>query len=224
MRVAAGERLRIHPVSPDLMAGLWALCDGDVGEYLSVQRSRLHLRRTALRNGDTMVSNRDRPLLTWIDGPAHDAQTALSTACDDERWDRHGHYKPGRCEDRFRDAIGYGLFGPSKAPCPLPLFAGDDNDLDTMAWLPAHSPDAHVVLRAETDLIVLVSAHPRNGLPMGKAPLSRQVPVVQIPWFTHGHDSLTRPDKLSDPAAIVLTSCISSSRAETQNALDPCHD
>ena len=176
-RIAAGGQLRIHRHAPDRLTGLWALCERDLGEYLSLQHSRIHLRSTMLRHGDTMVSNRDRPVLTWIDGRAHDTQTALHAACDD-RWARHGHYKPGRCEDRFREAVGHALFGPSRAPCPLDLFAHDDDDDDAAGWHPTHSKDAPIVLRAEVDLIVLTSTCPRHGMPVGGAFPSRRPAAV----------------------------------------------
>lgn len=198
MHVAAGELFHIQLLSNGQMAGLWALCERDFGEYLSVQHSRMHFGSTLLRTGDTMVSNRGRTVLTWIDGPALDTPTALSAACDDERWGRHAHYQPGRCEDRFRDAIGYALFGPAKAPCPLNLFARDDgDDQDTMDWLPAQPTDTTFLLRAEIDLIVLVSAYPRDALSIGKAFPSRHTPAVPIPSLAHSDDRLSRSDKRS---------------------------
>jgi uncharacterized protein YcgI (DUF1989 family) len=187
MHVVAGEQFCIQRPQPDLMAGLWALCERDFGEYLSVQRSRVHIGGTRLRHGDTLVSNRDRAVLTWIDGTMPDAQIAFSAACDDAPWGRRGHYKPGQCEDRFREAIGYSLFGPAKAPCPLNLFARDDgNDDDAMEWPPAQSTNATILLRAEINLIVLVSAYPRNALSMGKALHSRHTPAVQAQSLAHG--------------------------------------
>ncbi|WP_267225511.1 DUF1989 domain-containing protein [Dyella silvae] len=198
MHVAAGEQFHIQLLLAGLMAGLWAICERDFSEYLSVQHSRMHIGSTLLRNGDTMVSNRGRAVLTWIDGPALDTQTALGAACDDDRWSRHGHYQPGRCEDRFRDAVGYGIFGPAKAPCPLNLFARDDgDDQDTMDRLPAKPADTTIQLRAEIDLIVLVSAYPRNALSIGKGLPSRHTPAVPIQSLAHSDDRLSRSDKRS---------------------------
>jgi len=200
VRVAAGEHLCIRRRSPNMTAWLWALCEPNACEHLSVQLSRAHLGRTTLRRGDTLVSNARRAVLTWIESSIHDAHTALRAATDGHG-ERHGNYRPGQCEDRFREAIGCALAGASRAPCPLHLFTGNvDHDLDEGQASSSPIPNSHLLLRAEAELMVVMSVYPSHALHGGASFLSPHTPEAPLERLMHSGEWTSRPSSLCDMA------------------------
>ena len=164
LHVGTGELLQITNTLAHQVAGLWALCAIDPSEYMSLEHSRLHLGHDKWRVGDTLASNRRRAMATLIEDASHGAHASLLAPCARDCYGRHGHYAPDGCEDRFHETLGKGIIGHIRTPCPLYLFkhgvADGDNEDTVQTSIPRPKP--YVLLRAEMDLVVLISTFPQE--------------------------------------------------------------
>ncbi|SHF65377.1 DUF1989 domain-containing protein [Streptoalloteichus hindustanus] len=166
----AGATLEIINPTGDQVVDTWALCPPDLDEHLSMEHTRTALGRLVPRVGDTLVSDRRRPLLTLAADTSPGVHDTLIAACDVARYrllgcvDHHDN-----CHDNFHHALReIDLAPPPVLPAPLNLFMNvpwsADGEL-TFAAPPAR-PGDHVQLRAEVDLVVVLSACPQDILPV----------------------------------------------------------
>jgi uncharacterized protein YcgI (DUF1989 family) len=87
------------------------------------------------------------------------------------------------CCDNFRAALGELGYRRTAVPCPLNLFMNVSSSGDQALELipPVSRPGDHVVLRAERDVIVVLSACPQDMVPInGPAMRPREVHVELI--------------------------------------------
>jgi uncharacterized protein YcgI (DUF1989 family) len=166
-RVDAGDRFRIIDVEGGQVADTWAFVAGDPGEYHSAQHTRAVVDRLFPLPGEQFVTNRRRPILTLEEDNSPGIHDMLIAACDPARYEglgvQGGH---ASCEENLQRALG--ALGvqpiPRFAPQPINLFMNTPARADgTIEWLPAETQAGdYVVLRAELDLIVAVSACPQD--------------------------------------------------------------
>jgi uncharacterized protein YcgI (DUF1989 family) len=166
-RVDAGDRFRIIDVEGGQVADTWAFVAGDPGEYHSAQHTRAVVDRLFPRPGEQFVTNRRRPILTLEEDNSPGIHDMLIAACDPARYEGLGvQGRHASCEENLHRALG--ALGvqpiPRFAPQPINLFMNTPARADgTIEWLPAETQAGdHVVLRAELDLIVAVSACPQD--------------------------------------------------------------
>ena len=123
-------------------------------------------------DGDALVTNRRRPILTLEEDSSPGVHDTLIAACDVHRYrllGAEGYHD--NCTDNLCMALGaIGLEVP-ETPAPLNLWmnipAADDGGL---SWLPPLSEAGdYVVLRAEMDCVFVVSACPQDLVPVNGA-------------------------------------------------------
>jgi uncharacterized protein len=158
--VAAGATLRITDPEGAQVGDLFCVAASDPSERLSQSRTRVYLQRVVLRPEDVLWSTRDRPLLTLLEDTvgAHDLLfCGCSSFVYDTFLDRPG--KTG-CLDHLAAALApYGV-PPDAVEAPVNLFMATAVEPDGALRIetsPAR-PGDHVVLRAETDLVVALAA------------------------------------------------------------------
>ncbi|MGF1594383.1 MAG: DUF1989 domain-containing protein [Kiloniellaceae bacterium] len=169
VRVARGQSIRIVNTHGTQVCDTWAFSAANRAEYLSWPHARAWIERVLPRPGDALVTNRRRPILTLLEDSSPGVHDTLIAACDLFRYltlgveDYHDN-----CSDNLRMAMmAIGLTVP-EVPQPLNLWmnipVGDDWGID---WLPPVSaPGDHVLLRAEMDCIVVMSACPQDMIPI----------------------------------------------------------
>ena len=164
LHVGTGELLQITNMLAHQVAGLWALCAIDPSEYMSLEHSRSLLGRDEWQVGDTLASNRRRAMATLIADASHGTRHSLLAPCARDRHGRHGHHAPDGCEDRFHETLGKGIIGHIRTPCPLYLFKHVATDGDGEEAIQTSIPrlKPYVLLRAEMDLVILVSTFPQE--------------------------------------------------------------
>ena len=148
---------------------LWALCPPDLTERLSMEHTRVAIGRLVPQVGDTLVSSVRRPMLTMVADTSPGVHDTLMASCDTERYrllGQAGYHD--NCQDNFAAALAEeGLAAPS-VPAPFNLFMNvrwfPDGTLRYEA--PVSGPGDLVRLRAETDLIVVMSACPQDLIPV----------------------------------------------------------
>ena len=165
VEVTGGQRFRVVDVEGGQIADLFAFVADDVREYHSAEHTRVHVSRVFPRVGEQFVTNRRRPILTFERDASPGIHDMLCAACDPTRYALLGvdgwH---ASCQENLLDAMaGLGHAGV-EVPQPINLFMNTPVREDgSIAWLP--SPTAagdHVVLRAELDLLLVVSACPQD--------------------------------------------------------------
>ena len=167
VRVEEGRRFRVIDVEGGQVADTWAFVADDCGEHHSAQHTRAHVNRLFPRLGEQFVTNRRRPILTLEEDNTAGIHDMLIAACDPARYEGLGvEGWHASCEENLHhalEALGVEPI-PRFAPQPINLFMNTPARADgTIEWLPAETKAGeHVVLRAELDIVVAVSACPQD--------------------------------------------------------------
>jgi uncharacterized protein YcgI (DUF1989 family) len=173
VRIERGRRFRVIDAEGGQVADTWAFVADDPGEYHSAQHTRAYVDRLFPRPGEQFVTNRRRPILTLEEDNTAGIHDMLIAACDPARYEGLGvdgwH---ASCEENLHealDALGVEPI-PRFAPQPINLFMNTPARADaTIEWLPAETNAGdHVVLRAELDIVVAVSACPQDIVAINK--------------------------------------------------------
>jgi uncharacterized protein YcgI (DUF1989 family) len=68
----------------------WAFNAADLSEFMSMEHSRTYISRIMARVGDSMVTNKRRPILTMIEDTTAGLHDTLLAACDRYRYELLG--------------------------------------------------------------------------------------------------------------------------------------
>ena len=116
--------------------------------------------------GEHFVTNTRRPILLLEEDATPGIHDMLCAACDPERYQGLGvEGWHASCQENMQIALrAVGVEPPRFAPQPINLFMNTPAQADgTIAWLPAPTKAGDsVTLRAELDLVLVVSACPQD--------------------------------------------------------------
>ncbi|KAF5677117.1 polysaccharide deacetylase family [Fusarium circinatum] len=163
-----GQSLQIINTHGKQVIDFWAFNPKDGDDYLSTSHTRAMLSSISLRKGDKLYSCRRKPILTLVDDTTPGIHDLLFPACDAERYRQLGAVGyHDSCHDNMHKAmVDYTVFKirDDWVPDPLNLFMNVAVDhhggIDIRA--PTSDKGQYVILRAETDLIVVMSACPQD--------------------------------------------------------------
>jgi uncharacterized protein YcgI (DUF1989 family) len=171
-RVAKGQRVRIVNTHGQQVVDTWAFVAADPGEFMSMEHSRVALGHIIPAVGDSLVTNRRRPILTLVEDTSGGIHDTLFAACDRWRYEllgAAGHHD--NCTDNLAAALAELGLKPPETPAPLNLFMNipvvDGNRVEVRP--PVSTPGSFVTLRAEIDCIVAFSACPQDMVPVNGA-------------------------------------------------------
>lgn len=168
-RLARGQRVRLYNTHGTQVVDCWAFVADDLAEFMSMEHSRVGIRRVNPRPGDTMLSNRRRPILTLDEDTTPGVHDTLIAACDRYRYEQLGAKGPhANCTDNLRAALGALGLVPPETPAPLNLFMNIPIGPDgAVRFEPTVArPGDHVTLLAQRDAIVVFSACPQDMVPI----------------------------------------------------------
>jgi uncharacterized protein YcgI (DUF1989 family) len=120
--------------------------------------------------GDTLLTNRRRPILTLLEDTSGGIHDTLIAACDRWRYEQlgcEGYHR--NCTDNLAEGLrAIGLVNP-ETPSPFNLFMnipwhGEEGRLSFDP--PVCPPGGYVTFRAEMDLVIVFSACPQDVLPI----------------------------------------------------------
>jgi uncharacterized protein YcgI (DUF1989 family) len=159
--VKRGQRLEIIDPRGEQVSDLVAFSERDPGEWLSSGRTIDYANTIYVTTGHVLYSNRSRPMWTMIEDTVgrHDF---LLTPCSAEMfailYQTTGHH-PSCFENLVRGLAPFGI-APDAIPTTLNVFMNVDvlPSGELRIRPPRSRPGDHVVLRAEMDLIVGVTA------------------------------------------------------------------
>lgn len=168
-RLAQGQSIRIVNTHGNQVVDTWAFNAADLQEFMSMEHARAYIDRIRPRVGDPIASNHRRPILTLTEDTSPGAHDTLIAACDIWRYQGLGCREYHRnCTDNLREAMAELGLAPPECPSPLNLWMNIPVvENDGIQWLPpASKPGDYVVLRAEIDCIVAMSACPQDMIPI----------------------------------------------------------
>jgi uncharacterized protein YcgI (DUF1989 family) len=166
IRLARGARLRVINTHGQQVVDTWAFTSA--GEWMSMEHSRLHMGRVNPRVGDTFVTTRRRPVLTLVEDTSGGVHDTLLAACDRWRYELLGASGHDNCTDNLHAALASAGFAAVPCtPSPLNLFEnappGPGGGIEIAP--PVSTPGSHVTLRADLDVLVVLSACPQDLAP-----------------------------------------------------------
>ena len=183
LRLRRGQRARVVNTKGQQVVDTWAFNEADLKEFMSMEHSRVAIGHIIPAVGDTLVTNRRRPILTLVEDTLGGIHDTLFAACDRWRYELLGH--PGyhdNCTDNL--AAGLQALGlvPPETPAPLNLFMNipvvDGNRVEVRP--PVSTPGSHVTLRAEMDCVLAFSACPQDMIPINGASMRPTEAHVEI--------------------------------------------
>jgi uncharacterized protein len=183
IRLRHGQRVRVVNTHGQQVVDTWAFREGDLGEFMSMEHSRVAVGRIIPGVGDTLVTNRRRPILTLTEDNSGGIHDTLFAACDRWRYELLGcaGYHDN-CTDNLAAALAELGLAPPETPAPLNLFMNipvvDGNRVEIRP--PVSTPGSYVMLRAETDCIVAFSACPQDVVPINGLALQPTEAHVEV--------------------------------------------
>jgi uncharacterized protein len=172
VRLAKGQSIRIINTHGAQVVDTWAFNADDLGEFLSMEHLRATIERIFPHAGDALVTNRRRPILTFLEDSSPGIHDTLMAACDTYRYGLLGCTAyHDNCTDNLFAAMR--AIGAKAIDCPSPLNLWMNipvGQAGRTEWgEPVSKPGDFVVLRAELDRIVAMSACPQDILPINGA-------------------------------------------------------
>ena len=167
--VSGGQSVRIINTHGQQVVDTWAFRRDDLTEFMSMEHSRTSLGRIMPAVGQSMVTNRRRPILTLVEDTSGGIHDTLLAACDRYRYELLGCEEyHDNCTDNMAAALAELGLTPPETPSPWNLFMDIPVAPDGSVTFepPVSRPGDHVTLRAELDCVVVFSACPQDMVPI----------------------------------------------------------
>lgn len=147
----------------------WAFRRDDLTEFMSMEHSRTSTGRIIPKVGQSMTTNRRRPILSLVEDTSGGIHDTLLAACDRYRYELLGCVGyHDNCTDNLAAALAELGLTPPETPSPWNLFMNIPVAPDGSVSFepPVSRPGDHLSLRAEMDCIVVFSACPQDMVPI----------------------------------------------------------
>ena len=169
VRLSKGQTIRVINTHGKQVCDTWAFNAADVSEFMSMEHARAWIDRIIPKAGDPLVSNHRRPIMTMINDTSPGIHDTLMAACDAFRYQTLGVVEyHDNCADNLRLAVQAIGSRVGEVPSPLNLWmnipVGADNGIQWLA--PVSAAGDYVDLRAEMDVIFVMSACPQDIIPI----------------------------------------------------------
>ena len=171
MRLAKGATLKIVNTHGTQVVDCWAFNAADLDEWMSMPHTRNTCRKLTPVVGESFVTTLRRPILALAEDTSPGVHDTLFPCCDATRYRDLGYEGHANCADNM--AHGFKMLGldPPPPPPPLNIFmnipVGPTGRLEIVP--PVSQPGDYIVLRAEMDCIVALSACPHDIFPVNGA-------------------------------------------------------
>ena len=169
VRVAAGQSIRVINTHGTQVCDFWAFCDGAPHEFLSMAHCHTETGGIFPIFGDVLVTNRRRPMLTITADDSPGVHDTVIASCDWPRYQVLGCTEyHDNCTDNFRMALTAIGEVAVHVPDPFNLWMNIPvSPQGRISWdAPVSSAGNSIVMRAETDIIAVMSACPQDLTPV----------------------------------------------------------
>lgn len=167
----AGQSIKIINTHGHQVVDTWAFNADDLNEFLSMEHMRAAIDRISPKPGDKLVTNKRRPILTLVEDTSPGVHDTFIAACDIYRYQGLGVTEyHDNCADNLHAGMASLGLTPPEIPSPLNLWMNIPVKADgSIGWEePASKPGDYVVLKAEMDCIVAMSACPQDIICINK--------------------------------------------------------
>ena len=171
VRLGRGQTLTIINTHGTQVVDFWAFNAEDLFEYLSMTHCRSAVFRLSPRQGDVLVTNRRRPILTFVEDTSPGIHDTLIACCDPERYAALGRPGHASCAANMAAALAaLGVPAP-KPPAPFNLFMNIPIGIDGRLLIapPVARAGDRVAFQAELDCYAVMSACPHDIFPVNGA-------------------------------------------------------
>ncbi|KAI1093614.1 hypothetical protein F5B19DRAFT_449062 [Rostrohypoxylon terebratum] len=173
-----GHHLKLTNTHGKQVIDFWAFHPTNNHDYLSMGHSRTILTSISPRVGDSLYSNHRKPMLTLVEDTTPGVHDMLWAACDQARYRMLGAAGyHDNCHDNMHQALRANFpldeypnlqISDDWIPDPLNLFM--NVAVDHRGGLEIRPPTSergqYVVLRAEMDLVIVMSSCPQDMVPV----------------------------------------------------------
>ncbi len=167
-KVAAGQRFSVIAIEGAQVGDFIAFNEDDLTEWLSTAHTRRSLSRVEIAQGDILVSNLRRPIVTLIEDTVgkHDI---LCPPCDPRRYLLdYGIANHRSCLDNFVEALSPYSIEPWRIPNPVNLFQNTrvEEGGRLVNYKSLANAGGKVVFEANLNLVASVSSCPQDQNPL----------------------------------------------------------
>ncbi len=163
--VKKGKRIKVINTHGTQVVDCWALNADNMTEFMSLEHCRVSLERYTFRTRDTLITNRRRPIVKILQDTAGGGHDTLLAACDRYRYELLGCKEYHRnCTDNFWEAMVSEGYKPAQLPSPFNLWQNTPVEADDIIQPnpPVSKKGDFIVMRAEMDLVICLSACPQD--------------------------------------------------------------
>lgn len=183
VRMQKGQEVLLINPKGNQVCDFFALVDGVPAEFLSMEHCRTALGRVYVRAGDTLVTNRRRPLVQIVEDTSPGVHDILIACCDQPRYQQLGAVGyHDNCADNFRMSLRAIGITAGHVPSPfniwmnIPVGAGG-----SFTWeAPVSRPGDTIRLRALEDAIFVMSACPQDMTPVNGVGVSPSALAFEV--------------------------------------------
>lgn len=164
-----GQSIRVINTHGQQVVDTWAFRRDDLTEFMSMEHSRTSTGRIIPAVGQSMTTNRRRPILSLVEDTSGGIHDTLLAACDRYRYELLGcEGFHDNCTDNLVAALAEFGLTPPETPSPWNLFMNIPVAPDGSVSFepPVSRPGDYLTLRAEMDCIVVFSACPQDMVPI----------------------------------------------------------
>jgi hypothetical protein len=161
----AGQSIKIINTHGHQVVDTWAFNAHDLHEFMSMEHMRAFINRIRPKPGDRLATNKRRPILKLVEDTSPGIHDTFIAACDIYRFQGLGCTEyHDNCADNLRAGMAALGLTPPEVPSPLNLWMNipiaPDGAID---WKePVSKPGDYVVLKAEMDCVIAMSACPQD--------------------------------------------------------------
>lgn len=169
-----GKRFAVVDIDGGQVGDLFMFASDPTDEYLSASHTRMTTGRLFPAEGQAFASDRRQPMATVIEDRYKGDHDMLCAACDPERYRQLGA-EPGHasCAENLKAAARATGLTLQVVPQPVNVFMRVRVSDGVLELLPAVSqPGDRLVMRAERDLVVILSACPQDLSPVNNGVIS----------------------------------------------------
>ncbi|RJP15969.1 MAG: urea carboxylase-associated family protein [Candidatus Abyssobacteria bacterium SURF_5] len=160
VRASSGNFIRITDIAGGQIGDLYAIAADDHEEFTSPSVTRLYNLTKFPRIGQSFYSNLERPLLCFVEDHSPGLHDMMMASCSKPFFESFGMEDHPNCHDNyFKTAAEAGITHRFK-PDPINIFQNTPvmPDGSILAGITMTRPGDYVVLRAQADIILILTA------------------------------------------------------------------
>ncbi len=156
----AGNFIRVVDLEGMQIGDLFAVSSDDHGEFLSPSVTRLHNGNLFPNPGESFFTNRDRPILTFIDDHSPGFHDMLYASCNRDWFSSRGFPDHPNCRDNYFEAARSAGIEHVLQPDPVNIFQNTPPGPDGRFFIGITMSNAgdSVTLRVEMNCVVILTA------------------------------------------------------------------